>query len=773
MHPLKTWIFVMGVVYPSLFAQTRFVQVTPDTAMLADGTLLKDKADTYWKWLPEEGKAGVLESRAYESGGNAPVLRVLVDGLTAKADYEVFGYFWAPGSGEQDKRKKVKHWPARFGFGVASLTTYGGRESNRIPWIVSPGSRVGEFLGVSAELEEKSRLAGVDLPTADGDVQLVRARVGIARADAEGKLPVYVDDFPNSNHCEQTRIVGLALRPAPKDSNPTAGIGDPRVLHLALRANDWPSALRELAAGADVNALDESGFSTLYHPTICGDQQTVKRLLEAGAKPNMPGQSVPALTAAASTGDVEMVRLLLNAGAEVPATRIEVSPKLLSETAREQLPMDQSQLHPAIAAIRAGSLATLKMLLEKRPDLNLESLGPELDPKAREGSDKSTSRFLIEDAMSQGQDELAAFLVDRGCTLSAGKFLSGSGSETPRPSALLARSITEGKALEKTRDALLRRGVSPIRKLGPPHYSKDRYFYGIEPWDGLSAAVCVGNLELTQRFLLQAGALPLYYEEFLLAMARWNGEPLLLDLLKHKFPDAGKGPFLSDPVATKDSDSVPLRLLLPRTKPLQAGARPDADTWTMAVIATPDAGGQGAYLEVEAANNNWKVVDRQNVDKALMESRIANPWGGGEYRFAEFGDRMAADLLVLVSLIDGQDIKLLRFEVVDVATGLAVLREHIDAKAFDPKKVVGPLLQRIRAAITSARAGDRPKAITVLPFWIDEKVPNSRSLKGVLRSCVQAEVDASAGILSVGMDEIKDAQTDLVGGRGEPAECRP
>jgi len=768
----QSLIIALALAPSCLLAQPRFISVTPENASLPDGNLLgRQDGEAFWKWLPGEGNGGILESRAHESGGNAAPLRVLVDGLAPGVDHEVFGYFWAPGFGEQDKDKELNQWPARFGFGMASMTTYGGRYHQRIPWIVAPGSEVGGFAGVASTVEEARPLKGIDLVTADGDTRLIRARLGVARADAKGTLHVYVDDFPESIHTGKTRIDGIAIQPAPKDSIAMAGSGDPKVLHLALRANDWPSAQRELDAGADVNALDSRGVSTLFHPASSGDKEMVKRLLKAGADPNIPGQVVLTLTAAASTGDVGMVRLLVDAGAEVPEGRIEVSETLRSwdlhrNTNDEK--NDQALLHPAIAAIRAGSLESLKVLLEKRPDLDLENLGRLLEPEKSDQEKPSVALFLVEDAMRQGNDELAAFLIDRGCTLSARVFLEGDRSSKPRPHALLARSITDGATLEKSRESLLRRGISPIYKLGPPYYSQMNHRYGIPPWDGLSAAVCVANPELTRKFLLEAEGLPLYYEEFLFAMARWHGEPRILSLLEQKFPDAGKTPFRSLSLTAQDQSPDALRLLLPRTKPSPAMERPEDDDLTLAVIASPQAGGQGAYLEVEASKQNgWTVVDRTEVDKALRESQIADPWGGGEYRFAELGDRMAADLLLLVSRIDAQQMMLLRFEVIDVATGLAVMREHVDSKAFDPKKSAAPMLQRARAAILSARAGDRPTAITLLPFSIDKSVWNSNSLVGIFRSAVQAEVDATPGVLTVGMNEIKAVGGEqALGGEG-------
>jgi hypothetical protein len=761
MLPLQTGLLSLALTSAILAAQTRFIQPTPENTLLTCGTPLADAGqETPWKWLPDQGNGGILESRAHENMGNAPPLRLTINDCTPQADYEVFGYFWAPGFGDDQKEKEVKHWPARFGLGLATLTTYGGRHVARVPWIISPGSEVGRFAGLSSILEEANPLPGLDLISADGDTRLIRASIGIARADAKGTLMVYLDDFPESAYCEKTRIDGIAIQPAPKNTEPSAGAGDPHVLHLAIRANDWPSAQRELDAGADVNALDDRGRSVLFHPASCGDLETLEKLLTAGANPNRPGQSLLPLTGAASTDSIDSVRMLLAAGAEVPATRIvptEPPPHAWTIGRSQDSRIDDyALLHPAIAAIRTGSLATLNVLLEKDPELDLEKLSR----ADREGESArrvdALSRFLVEDAMRQGHDDLAAFLIERGCTLAASELLWGNRSPESRPHALLAYAICADPPLEKTLAALLRRGVPPIHKLGPPHYSKMDRNHGIPPWDGLSAAVAVANVPLTQRFLLEAKDLPLYYEEFLLAMALWHGEPRVLSMIRQAFPDAGKHSYRAPSRQARQQDSQSLRLLLPRVTPSATRERAEGDaTLTLAVLATPNAGGEAAILEAVASTRKaWIVVDRAHIEAALHESQIANPWADGEYRFAELGDRMAADVLLFVTRLDSEQIKLLRFEAVDVATGLAVWREHIDAKEFDPEKAVPDILERVQAVIRSARTGKLPTAITLLPFSIDSTLWSGQSMLGPFRAAVQAEIDSTPGLLTVGMDAI-------------------
>ncbi len=727
----------------------RFIPATPENTTLVDGSPVNPKdGEGDWKWLPAEGNQGIFESYG-DPKKNAPGLLITAKDLEAGRDYEVFGFFWTHGFGAAPatRDKQPFHWPASFGLGLASLTTYGGRFSPDIPWIISPGSNIGSRLGYTAVLEEKNpEIKGeANWITAVDDTRLIRARLGFSRAGKDGTLPVYADDFPDSKFCGRTRIDGIGLRMMPVGDLESVGAGKPGFLHLAVRAGDTRNMRRELAAGADVNALDEDGVTALLYPASSGDQATVHELLKAGANPNQAGQSIRSLTGAASWGDAEMVKILLEAGAEVPG-RITAKSPLLYEH------LDATRLHPAIAAIRAGSLGCLKLILEKNPDLNLETIVPESDPKTFK-SEKSHIETLVKDTIPLLHDELTSFLINRGCKI-----------DDP---ALLPACIQLGDEMANTREALLRRGAPAIREVPYPRYTGgNENQYAIEPWDALSSAVFIGDAVLMKRFLPLAKNVDARYQQSLHSLANWSGKPEIIAAVRERFPyqpvKAAKSRLEED--AMENSESA--RLFLPRTGARSVRNKESEGIWTLAVVPSPAAAGPAAVAEVRAANGKqWNVVDRADIDAALKEGRHAKPWEKGEHRLSELGDRFTADAILLVTHVKGENINLLRFEAVDVGSGLSVHREYIEEKTFE--KEIDPMLARVHAAIDRANAGDKPLAISLLTFTADENLPLSNLLASQFRAAIEMDVDGTSGLLGVSMREIQSiAQEQALKGEG-------
>lgn len=82
-----------------------------------------------------------------------------------------------------------------------------------------------------------------------------------------------------------------------------------------------PRVERMLREGANVNAEREYGYTALLEACSRGHLEVVRTLLNAGADPNVFREGRSPLVWAAGRGDEQIVRLLLRRGAEVTGTQ--------------------------------------------------------------------------------------------------------------------------------------------------------------------------------------------------------------------------------------------------------------------------------------------------------------------------------------------------------------------------------------------------------------------------------------------------------------------
>jgi ankyrin repeat protein len=126
----------------------------------------------------------------------------------------------------------------------------------------------------------------------------------------------------------------------------------------AVVASDAGKVRELIARGVDVNAkMEISGGVALSSAAAAGHPEIVRMLLDAGADVN--ADSGAALTAAA--GHAEIVRLLLDRGADVNARR-------------------SDGLTPLMSAAGAGRVETVKLLLERGADPNTKESAGGLTP---------------------------------------------------------------------------------------------------------------------------------------------------------------------------------------------------------------------------------------------------------------------------------------------------------------------------------------------------------------------------------------------------------
>lgn len=141
-------------------------------------------------------------------------------------------------------------------------------------------------------------------------------------------------------------------------------------LNLAIAAGQTAAAAALLDAGASVKALGKDVMSPLAVAVREKNMEIARRLLAGGASAN-GGYEATYLFEAASGGSEPMVRLLLDAGAEVDAEANE-----FQETA----------LH---GAVRSGNIAVVKLLLERGADPSASSEdGTPADVAREEGFEK-------------------------------------------------------------------------------------------------------------------------------------------------------------------------------------------------------------------------------------------------------------------------------------------------------------------------------------------------------------------------------------------------
>lgn len=101
------------------------------------------------------------------------------------------------------------------------------------------------------------------------------------------------------------------------DSEPLFAAGKEKAMIDAAARNDLAAVDALIKEEVNVNARDEWGVRPLIHAARNGAVEMVRMLLDAGAAPNVKGGGFTPLAAAALNGHTQVVALLLKAGAMV------------------------------------------------------------------------------------------------------------------------------------------------------------------------------------------------------------------------------------------------------------------------------------------------------------------------------------------------------------------------------------------------------------------------------------------------------------------------
>jgi hypothetical protein len=162
----------------------------------------------------------------------------------------------------------------------------------------------------------------------DGQSSVITVRIGAdeKRAFAPANLAREIDLVADTHRWRHgdPQLEPLSFSNLDSDSFSGSKSGVTRLMQVSGRRGTASDVRAVLAAGADPNARDVSGWTALMYAMLNRDPEVIKALLEGGADPNARsrlGESVLmgilSQQAVSSDGAVSKVRLLVAAGANV------------------------------------------------------------------------------------------------------------------------------------------------------------------------------------------------------------------------------------------------------------------------------------------------------------------------------------------------------------------------------------------------------------------------------------------------------------------------
>ena len=358
-----------------------------------------------------EGFGGNTPLHEAVEGGNAEIVQILVD---AGADIEAEGFMGQTPLSLAAEEGASEIMQILLGQGADNGTPEG--EDKQTPAIGSEAL----FNVIEKGDVETVRLlveAGADVNAAEGfggNTPLHEAVEGgnaeivqiLVEAGADIEAEGFMDQTPLSLAAEEgvTEIMQILLGQGADngtqegEDKQAPAIGS-EALFTAIEKGDVETVRLLVEAGADVNAAEGFGGNTPLHEAVEeGNAEIVQILVDAGADIEAEGfMGQTPLSLAAEEGASEIMQILLGQGADngTPEGEDKQTPVIGSEA--------------LFTAIEKGDVETVRLLVEAGTDVN-----------AAEGFGGNTP---LHEAVEEGNTEIVQILVDAGADIEAEGFM--------------------------------------------------------------------------------------------------------------------------------------------------------------------------------------------------------------------------------------------------------------------------------------------------------------------------------------------------------------
>jgi ankyrin repeat protein/beta-lactamase regulating signal transducer with metallopeptidase domain len=264
----------------------------------------------------------------------------------------------------------------------------------------------------------------------------VRAAESAEAQQKQAARPVTQPPIPASREAARDKLGALQVEYSAESFVKQAAEGDT----IAIKTF--------LAAGMNINARNEKGYTALMKASDSGQTETVQSLLAAGANPDLTSgeNGNTALAMAAANGDVSTMKVLIAGGAQVDLKMGGIS----------------GQRTALIIAAISGQRDAVNLLLDSKASIEAksDSWGTALLAAACQGnsdvvrtlvdrganvnvtSNSRGARTALECTAVRANPELLAFLLDKGANINP----PAGSSNTPLMAALSAQPNERSKA---------------------------------------------------------------------------------------------------------------------------------------------------------------------------------------------------------------------------------------------------------------------------------------------------------------------------------------